>query len=114
MTTLSADGTDVLSVYDKAGQAVRALRNGEGPVFLHCRTKRWMKHQGAEACDIADNGIDRVRDCPIRKLESFLLKSGLATAAECVDIAADVERRIDAAIRFAESSPFPSTDLLEV
>lgn len=114
MTTLFADGTDVLSVYDQAGQAVAKLRAGEGPVFLHCRTKRWMKHQGADACDLPDNGIDRARDCPIRKLEAFLLKTGLAQASEFTAIEAAIEQEIDAAIRFAESSPFPSPDLLEV
>lgn len=114
MPTLFADGTDVLSVYDLAGQAVRKLRAGEGPVFLHCKTKRWMKHQGPDACDIVDNGIDRVRDCPIKKLETFVLKSGLVQAPELAEMEARVEAAIDDAIRFAESSPFPSPELLEV
>jgi TPP-dependent pyruvate/acetoin dehydrogenase alpha subunit len=114
MTTLQADGTDVLSVYEHAGEAVAQLRRGEGPVFLHCATKRWMKHQGHEACDIVDNGIDRERDCPIRKLEAFLLKSRLITPAELAQIEQAVEAEIDAAIQFAESSPFPDPSLLEV
>ena len=114
MTTLFADGTDVLSVYDLAGQAVRKLRAGDGPVFLHCRTKRWMKHQGADLCDIADNGIDRARDCPIRKLETFALKSGLLQAVDVADIQSRVAAAVDDAVRFAESSPFPSPELLEV
>jgi len=114
MPTLQADGTDVLSVYAAAGEAVRTARSGEGPVFVHCRTKRWMKHQGHEACDIQDNGIDRVRDCPIKKLEQFLTRSGLATAAELAAIAPQIELQIDAAIRFAEASPFPDPALLEV
>ena len=114
MTTLFADGTDVLSVYDLAGQAVRRLRAGEGPVFLHCKTKRWMKHQGAEFCDIEGNGIDRARDCPIRKLETFVLKSGLAQATEVAEIETRVAAMVDDAVRFAESSPFPNPAMLEV
>ena len=114
MPTFAADGTDVLSVYEHAGEAVAQLRRGEGPVFLHCATKRWMKHQGHEACDIVDNGIDRERDCPIRKLEAFLLKSRLITPAELAQIEQAVEAEIDAAIQFAESSPFPDPSLLEV
>lgn len=111
MPVLEADGTDVLSVFDRAGEAVAQVRSGTGPVFLHCRTKRWMKHQGPDACDLAENPIDRVRDCPIQKLEAFLLKSRLATAAELAATAAEVEAEIDAAIRFAEGSPFPEPAL---
>lgn len=114
MPTSCADGTDVLSVYDVAGAALRSIRAGQGPQFLHCKTKRWMKHQGPDACDLPDNGIDRSRDCPIRKLEAFLGRTGIAQASEFAAIEARIEKQIDAAIRFAESSPFPSTDLLEV
>lgn len=114
MPVLSADGTDVLSVHEQAGAAIATLRRGDGPVFLHCPTKRWMKHQGAEACDLPDNGIDRERDCPIRKLEAFLTRSRLCSQHELTAIAQDIEAEIDAAIRFAESSPFPEPSLLEV
>jgi pyruvate dehydrogenase E1 component alpha subunit len=114
MTTLCADGTDVLSVSERAAEALRQLRAGKGPVFLHCKTKRWMKHQGPDACDIADNGIDRQRDCPIQKLETFLLKSRLASGAEFAQQAREIEAEIDAAIAFAARSPFPTPDVLEV
>jgi len=114
MPTFTADGTDVLSVYDKAGAALAGVRAGEGPAFVHCHTKRWMKHQGPDACDIPNNGIDRARDCPIAKFEKFVTRSGLATAGDLSLIASEVEREIDAAIAFAERSPFPDPDLLEV
>jgi|SRR5712671_3375275 len=113
MPTLLADGTDVLSVHQQAGVAVQRLRNGEGPQFLHCKTRRWMKHQGPEACDLGDP-IDRQRDCPIHKLEALLRRSRLCKAAELAQIQADVERQIDAAIAFAERSPFPVPPLAEV
>lgn len=114
MSTTSVDGTDVLAVFDAAGRAVAGIRGGAGPAFLHCRTKRWMKHQGAEACDLAENPVDRERDCPIRKLEVFLRRTGLAHAGELAEIEARIERQIDAAIRFAEASPFPVAALQEV
>jgi pyruvate dehydrogenase E1 component alpha subunit len=107
MPVLKADGTDVLSVYQQAGIALQRLRADEGPQFLHCRTKRWMKHQGHEACDLVDNGIDKKRDCPIRKLERFLLRSNLCSKPELAAVIADTERQIDAAIAFAERSPKP-------
>jgi pyruvate dehydrogenase E1 component alpha subunit len=114
MTTLCADGTDVLSVYAQAGLAVQQLRSGGGPVFLHCKTRRWMKHQGPDRCDLEANQIVRERDCPIHKLEAFLHKSGLARAGELAQVCSEIEREIDAAIAFATASPFPQPQPVEV
>ncbi len=113
LPVLQADGTDVLSVFDRAGAAVEHIRAGKGPMLLHCRTKRWMKHQGPDRCDLPENTIDPARDCPIRKLEAFATRSGMVRAEECTVIEREIEAEIDAAIRFAESSPFPTPALLE-
>ena len=114
MPVLEADGTDVLSVYDHAGAAVEHVRGGGGPMLLHCRTKRWMKHQGPERCDLAANAVDPARDCPIRKLEAFALRTGIATREECDRITAEIDAEVAAAIAFAEASPFPNPELMEV
>jgi pyruvate dehydrogenase E1 component alpha subunit len=111
MPTVAVDGTDVLATFAAAGEALAAIRAGGGPRFLHCRTKRWMKHQGHEACDLGV--VDRERDCPIQKLEAFLRGSGLAQGAEFTQIAQEIEREIDDAITFAAASPFPTPELLE-
>ena len=113
MPAVSVDGTDALAVHAAAGQAVAAARAGGGPRFLHCRTRRWMKHQGHERCDLPANAVDVARDCPIHKLEAFLRSSGLAGAAELQAIVRDIEAAIDDAVAFAAASPFPSADLLE-
>lgn len=107
MTTVAADGTDVLAVSAAAGDAIARLRRGEGPVFLHCATKRWMKHQGPERCDLIGDSIDPARDCPIHKLEAVLQRTRLCSAGELDRIRAEIEREVDAAIAFAEQSPFP-------
>jgi pyruvate dehydrogenase E1 component alpha subunit len=107
MPVYRADGTDALSVYSLAGQAVAAVRAGRGPAFVLCKTKRWMKHQGHEADDLPDNPIDRTADCPIHKLETFLLRSSLLTPTGLRAIKAEIEAEIDAAIAFAENSPYP-------
>ncbi|MBL9078688.1 MAG: thiamine pyrophosphate-dependent dehydrogenase E1 component subunit alpha [Planctomycetes bacterium] len=114
MPVLQADGTDALSVYEHAGHAVERIRGGGGPMLLHCRTKRWMKHQGPERCDLAANHIDPERDCPIVRLETWAQRSGMLGADECTAITAEIEREIDAAIAFAEASPFPQPELVEV
>jgi TPP-dependent pyruvate/acetoin dehydrogenase alpha subunit len=113
MPAVTVDGTDALAMHAAAGDAVAAIRAGGGPRFLHCKTKRWMKHQGHERCDLPENAVDVARDCPIHKLEAFLRDSGLAAAAEFPAIAAAVDAEIDDALAFAKRSPFPSPELLE-
>lgn len=114
MPVVEADGTDALSVYQAAGSAVASIRAGQGPVFLHCRTRRWMKHQGHETCDLPENRVDRDKDCPIRKLEAFMQQAGMINAAELRQLEARIEGEIDAAIAFAERSPYPQAVLNEI
>ena len=40
------DGNDVDVVYQAAQSAVKACRDGKGPVFLECMTYRWREHVG--------------------------------------------------------------------
>jgi pyruvate dehydrogenase E1 component alpha subunit len=93
---------------------VQQVRAGNGPVFLHCKTKRWMKHMSHERCDLPENQVDVARDCPIHKLEAWLQRSGLAAAAELAAIEKAVAAEVDDAVAFAAASPFPTPDLLEV
>jgi len=108
MPVFSADGTDVLDVYAKAGEAVNYIRSNGAPAFLISRTKRWMKHQGVERDDLSYNQVDTKTDCPIWKLEQWLLGKNMATQAEFDEIRREIEARIDAALEFAKSSPFPT------
>jgi TPP-dependent pyruvate/acetoin dehydrogenase alpha subunit len=114
MPALEVDGTDVLAVHEAAGEALRAVRGGLGPRFLHCRTRRWMKHQGAERCDLPENAVVRERDCPIHKLEAFLLRARFATAGDLAAVERELEAELDAAIAFAAASPFPVAAPVEV
>ncbi len=108
MPVSCADGTDVLSVYDAAGKAIDYVRSRRAPMFLRCRTKRWMKHQGVEPDDLSCNPVDRQRDCPIRKLEAIMLEKEMISREEIARLAEAIEQEIDAAISFAVNSPFPA------
>ncbi len=110
MPTYQADGTDALSVFAAAGKAVRQVREQGGPVFLECKTLRWMKHQGTDVCDLIENQVDRDRDCPIVKLERFMLSSSMITPAEIRTMTAEIEKEIDEAIAFSERSPYPKAE----
>jgi len=112
MEVWRADGTDVLSVWSAAGQALAHIRANQKPAFLWCRTKRWMKHQGVEVDDLECNPVDREKDCPIKKWEKRMLQNKWATAEEIEQMIQDIEAKLDWAIDFAKKSPFPTEDLL--
>jgi pyruvate dehydrogenase E1 component alpha subunit len=107
MLALSANGTDVLDVHEKAGQALEHVRSGR-PALIECKTRRWMKHQGVERDDLPFNVVDEARDCPIRRLESHLLERALVTRGEIDEITERVRQQVDEAIAFAMASPFPT------
>jgi pyruvate dehydrogenase E1 component alpha subunit len=107
MPVLSADGTDVIEVYNVAGKATQYIRSERGPMFLRCPTKRWMKHQGVDWDDLPCNPVDRERDCPIRKLEEVMVENGMITRDAIERLTAAIEAELDEAISFALASPFP-------
>lgn len=114
MNTFKADGTDVLAVYTAAAQAVEYIRKNKKPAFLECNTKRWMKHQGIEVDDLAVNLIDREKDDPIKKLRDAMLASALLTEEVLQKLEDRIAAEILDAVKFSESSPFPSReDLLK-
>ena len=112
MPAFHADGTDVLSVYVAAEEAVRYVREYRRPAFIESKTKRWMKHQGMDRDDLPYNQVDPQFDCPIMKLEQWLLNRGLIDQAEIDEIVRDTETRIDEAIQFSLDSPFPDESIL--
>jgi acetoin:2,6-dichlorophenolindophenol oxidoreductase subunit alpha len=112
MKVWRADGTDVLSVRAAAGEAFAYIRASGKPALLWCLTKRWMKHQGVEVDDLPFNPVDRTKDCPVRKLEQVLLAEGLITQAGIDELTGEIEAQIDAAIKYAQQSPFPNPAML--
>lgn len=107
MPTFTADGTDVLAVYNVASQGIEHVRSMRSPAFVRFETKRWMKHQGVDKDDLEINPFDMEKDCPIRKLEKIMLTGGQLNQGELDRIESEIEEQIDAAIEFAVNSPFP-------
>lgn len=114
MPVYQADGTDPIAVHNEAARAVSQVRTERRPVFLECKTKRWMNHQGTGFCDLPGNPVDKVEDCPILKIEGHLLENKWLTKREIEEVSHEIEAEIDEAIAFAESSPYPDPELLEV
>jgi pyruvate dehydrogenase E1 component alpha subunit len=119
MPGISVDGNDVLAVREAAWAAVERARRGDGPTLIHCKTFRSLFHAMRDApppetrpADLLAEWRGRDRD-PIARFEDALTGKGMVAAAEVRAIRDQVKRALDAAVDFAEASPYPDpNDLL--
>jgi pyruvate dehydrogenase E1 component alpha subunit len=111
MPGITVDGNDAALVYEAMQEPLRRARAGEGPSLLECMTYRHGGHH------VNDPGLY----LPKEELERWkahdpllVLRERLARAAvdeaRIGEIEARVERVIDEAVEFAETSPEPSVD----
>ena len=116
---VGVDGNDVLAVRDATAQAVERARRGDGPTLLHCKTFRSLFHAMRDAPppetrspDLLAQWKARDRD-PIARFEDVLTARGVVAAADVAAIRDQVKRDLEAAVEFADKSPYPDpADLL--
>jgi pyruvate dehydrogenase E1 component alpha subunit/2-oxoisovalerate dehydrogenase E1 component alpha subunit len=108
----TADGNDVLAVYEATRRAVARARLGQGPTLLEIDTMRMRGH--AEHDDMKYVPPEMLEDWakkdPIARYEQALLKRGAATQTELDAIAARLEASLAEDVAFAEASPFPAAE----
>ncbi len=109
------DGNDVLAVRATTERAVQRARAGEGPTLIEAMTMRWHGHNEGEEAFAGDyrpvDEVDtwRTKD-PITALRERLLGWGTHDEQTLEAIDAEETERIEAALKFAEQSPFPDPD----
>ncbi len=113
MKTDAGDGNDVAQVYLKTSNVLAEIRAGDGPQLLEFSTYRWLEHCGPNY----DNDIGyrteeeylswRGKE-PIARFETALLADGILSAVEIAQMDRNIEREVNAAFEFAETSPFPN------
>jgi len=110
----TVDGNDVWAVYGAMGAAVARARQGEGPTLLECLTYRWHGHMEGEDAQYRDPAEIRAwkERCPIRRLESELVASGVLTTEEAETLQRQAQAMVADAAAFALSSPEPSAESL--
>lgn len=107
-----ADGMDVIEMQKRTEAALTYIRSGSGPFFLEAITYRFRGHSMADPelyRDRSEVAHWRERD-PIRTFSEALLKGGQFTQQDIDEINNQVEEEMEAAVKFAEESPFPSMD----
>ncbi len=114
MPGFSVDGTDLFAVYEAAGEAIARARRGEGPTLIECKAFRYYGHfQGDNLSYYTedDKAKQKERD-PIDKFAKRVLDRKLLSKAELAEIDDRVKKTLDAAVQFAEQSPYPALDAI--
>ncbi|AWV05462.1 pyruvate dehydrogenase (acetyl-transferring) E1 component subunit alpha (plasmid) [Burkholderia sp. JP2-270] len=115
MRASSADGMDVVAVYEAGKDAVEYVRRGAGPMFLELRTYRFRAHSMYDAelyRDKAEVDAWRTRG-PIHTFTARLKAEGKLTEDAFIALDAGVSAEVDRAVAFAEAGAWePAADLL--
>lgn len=110
----AVDGMDVLAVEKAAQAAVAAIRAGQGPQFLECRTYRFRAHSMFDAelyRDKAEVQEWRKRD-PITTFAHYLTEQELLTGEELAGLERKATAQVQEAVDFAENGVWePVEDL---
>ncbi len=110
----SVDGMDVFAVESRARAAVEAVRHGEGPQLLECRTYRLRAHSMFDAQLYRDRAeVEEWRERgPLITLTRQCKASGLITEDDFLRLQQQADAEVDAAVDFAERSEWePVEDL---
>jgi pyruvate dehydrogenase E1 component alpha subunit len=111
---MRCDGMDVLDTHAVVAEAVGRVREERRPVLVEAVTYRFRGHSMADPEQYRTKeevAQWRERD-PIPAFTELLVREGAIDAAESERIDADAMARVDAAVAFAESSPFPPAESL--
>lgn len=105
----TVDGNDVLAVHEVAAEAIGRARKGGGPSLIECKTWRHYGHFIGDPEHYKDPEEQKkwlARD-PIPRFAKYLIESNYATQADLDAIKNSVREKIEAAVRYAQSSPDP-------
>lgn len=114
MPGVIVDGMDVIAVHEAALEAIERARQGGGPSLIEAKTYRYYNHHGVQNLGLKYRSDEEValwkaRD-PIFTFEERMIANGTATRSNFEEIWDELRAAIDAAITFAEESPYPTPD----
>ena len=112
----AVDGMNVVDVEAAARRAIAAIRAGEGPRFLECRTYRFRAHSMYDPQlyrDKAEVEAWQEHD-PIRRFSTWALEAGLVHDADVAAIEVRVADEVARAISFAEAGSWEPVEHLLV
>jgi pyruvate dehydrogenase E1 component alpha subunit len=111
---MRCDGMDVLDTYSVLCKAVSRVREERRPLLVEAVTYRFRGHSMADPEQYRSKeevAQWRARD-PLILFGDLLIAEGVIDEAERAEIDARAIERVDAAVAFAEDSPFPAPESL--
>ena len=111
----AVDGMDVLAVEEAVGAAAERIRKDAGPALLEMRTYRFRAHSMFDPQLYRDKAeIEAWRKKgPIITLTTRLKTLGLMSEEDYQRLEREAQAQVEAAVRFAESSPWEPVSELE-
>jgi pyruvate dehydrogenase E1 component alpha subunit len=112
------DGQDVRAVNEVAIRLVKRARAGEGPAFLQADTYRYSGHHVGDINreyyrSKQEEQLWKTERDPLKLHAAWLLAQGHVDAAELDQITSEARTEMEAAVKFAIASPYPSADQVE-
>jgi pyruvate dehydrogenase E1 component alpha subunit len=111
---MRCDGMDVLDTYAVVCEAVRRVREERQPLLVEAVTYRFRGHSMADPEQYRSKeevAQWRARD-PIPAFGELLVREGVIDESERERVDAEARERVEAAVEFADRSPFPEADSL--
>lgn len=108
----SVDGMNVVAMEAAARRATAAIRAGQGPYFLECRTYRFRAHSMFDAQLYRDKReVETWKEkCPIDRFAAWTREIGILHVDDLARIEAEIRSEIDAAVAFAEAGSWESVE----
>ncbi|MCW2699098.1 MAG: dehydrogenase component [Blastococcus sp.] len=110
MPAQQVDGQDIVEVHRAVRAAADRARAGDGPTFLEFLTYRYKGHNSGEVIRYrTEDEVTQWRTSrdPVERFSALLTNSGVLTPEDLTRIADDARAVVDAAVAFAEESPWP-------
>jgi TPP-dependent pyruvate/acetoin dehydrogenase alpha subunit len=108
------DGTDVLAVYREAKRAIEKARAGDGPTLIECMTLRMEGHAVHDDAFYVPKDMfeEWARNDPIDRFRSWLKENADLRDEEEEEIAIEIKKLLNDAIKRADESPLPDPSTL--
>jgi pyruvate dehydrogenase E1 component alpha subunit len=108
------DGNDVLAVRDVMRRAVRLAREDKEPSLIELVSYRMKGHSVVDPDKYRTSEQKKfyTENDPLQQFQSQLMVEGMLTEEKINELEAEIEREVEAAVEYADNSPFPAVEEL--